>query len=248
MPVSFNILFRATAMSIADLTKPALSTKKAEPRLPPLENGDHLDQKTFHERYEAMPEDTRAELIGGVVFMLDRRRVDDGSHCVFSIVWLNGYAQATPGTEFHLGTLILGEESEPQPDGMLIVCPAKGGGVRVNDEDYLEGTPELVVEIATSTESADFHIKKDDYEKAGVQEYLVVALRQSRVFWFALRSGKHEPFAPGSDGIFRSEVFPGLWLDPEAMLAGNWDRLSEILRQGLASPAHAAWVKELGTR
>ena len=36
----------------------------AEP-IPPLEAGDHLDQKTFHERDKAMPGNIRAELIGG---------------------------------------------------------------------------------------------------------------------------------------------------------------------------------------
>jgi UDPglucose 6-dehydrogenase len=30
-------------------------TPKPKGDLPPLVNGDHLDQKTFHERYEAMP-------------------------------------------------------------------------------------------------------------------------------------------------------------------------------------------------
>ena len=45
--------------------KPTFDPKKD---LPPLVNGDHLDQKTFHERYEAMPE-VRAELIGGIVYM-----------------------------------------------------------------------------------------------------------------------------------------------------------------------------------
>lgn len=38
-------------------------------KLPALQPGDHLDQKTFHERYEAMPPGTRAELIGGIVYM-----------------------------------------------------------------------------------------------------------------------------------------------------------------------------------
>src|SRR5271156_1111031 len=42
---------------------------KSVPMLPPLENGDHLDQPTFHARYEAMPSGTRAQLIGGIVYM-----------------------------------------------------------------------------------------------------------------------------------------------------------------------------------
>lgn len=33
--------------------------------LPPLVAGQRLDRATFHERYEAMPPDTWAELMGG---------------------------------------------------------------------------------------------------------------------------------------------------------------------------------------
>ena len=33
--------------------------------LPSLVAGQHLDQPTFHERYAAMPPETRAELVGG---------------------------------------------------------------------------------------------------------------------------------------------------------------------------------------
>ena len=38
------------------------------PPLPALEPGDHLDQATFHARYEASPAHVRAELIEGIVY------------------------------------------------------------------------------------------------------------------------------------------------------------------------------------
>src|SRR6202035_5074153 len=50
-------------------TSAARRTRTPKKDLPPLVNGDHLDQKTFHERYEAMPE-VRAELIGGIVYIM----------------------------------------------------------------------------------------------------------------------------------------------------------------------------------
>ena len=46
--------------------------------LPPLVAGQRLDQVTFHERYEAMPPGTRAELIDGVVFMPSPRGPEHG--------------------------------------------------------------------------------------------------------------------------------------------------------------------------
>jgi len=49
----------------------------------------------------------------------------------------------------------------------------------------------------------------------------------------------------GADGVLRSEKFPGLWLDPAALLARDSKRLLDVLRLGIASPQHAAWVAGL---
>jgi Uma2 family endonuclease len=210
-----------------------------------LENGDHLDQKTFHARYEAMPEGTRAELIGGIVYMASPlKRPHDKMHMRASH-WLLEYQDATSGTEaFDNATNILGEDSESQPDLCMLIASDKGGQTREEDE-YIVGAPELIVEIASSTESIDLHGKLRDYQEAGVREYVVVALRQARVFWFVLRNGRFEELPPGGDGIFRSEVFPGLWLDPVALLRRDAARIREVLRQGLASAEHAAFVARL---
>ncbi len=215
--------------------------------LPPLVNGDHLDQKTFHERYEAMP-GVRAQLIGGIVYMSSPMKMPHGDSSGRMTQWLFAYADATPGTKALQGaTNILGPESEPEPDGCLLILPDHGGQTWFKDE-YLNGAPELVGEVSDTTASIDLNRKKLDYEKSGVREYMVAALRSEEVFWFSRRRGKFKPFAPGSDGIFRSEVFPGLWLDPAALLRGDGKRLLKVLRQGLASPEHAAFVEKLAAR
>lgn len=212
----------------------------------PLENGDRLDQKTFHERYEAMPEGTRAELIGGIVYMMSPMKSPHGKHTREVSFSLRNYELATPGVEGGDGlTTILRDDSEPQPDACLYIPTSKGGQVRINEDEYVEGAPELIVEVASSTESKDLHIKKNDYEAAGVCEYVVVALRQKQVFWFALRDGKYESLVKGEDGIYRSEVFPGLWLDPRALLDLNGHRIRELVQQGVASDEHAAFVQKL---
>jgi hypothetical protein len=77
---------------------------------------------------------------------------------------------------------------------------------------------------------------------------VVVALRQQCVFWFVKRGGKFEEKHPDADGIIRSEVFPGLWLDPEALVGLNGRRLLAVLQQGLATSAHAAFVSQLAAR
>jgi Uma2 family endonuclease len=222
------------------------SAPQGEERLPTLEVGDHLDQKTFHARYEAMPGHVRAELIGGIVYMASPLKPRHGRTHSRVMSWLIGYEDATPGVEtYDNTTAILGEESEPQPDAYLIISPEAGGQMHYNIDEYLVGAPELIVEVASSTESIDLHAKRTDYEKAGVQEYVVVALRQERVFWLTLRQGHYQDLAPGEDGVLRSEVFPGLWLDPAALLRHDGKRLTEVLELALASPEHAAFAARL---
>ena len=103
----------------------------------------------------------------------------------------------------------------------------------------------MVAQISDATERLYLKERKSDYEKAGVREYLVVALRKEKVFWFVRRRGRFNDLRPGPDGILRSETFPGLWLDAAALLRRDVKRLLAVLRLGLASPDHAAFVARL---
>src|SRR3954467_15318740 len=87
-----------------------------EDTLPPLENGEHLDQPTFHARYEAMPENVRAELIGGRVYLMTSPVFKPHGRPHSRITtWLGNYQAATPGTDTYDNTsAILGNDSEPQ--------------------------------------------------------------------------------------------------------------------------------------
>src|SRR3984957_19896752 len=179
--------------------------------LTPLVNGERLNQKTFHARYEAMPPETRAELIGGIVYMSSPHTRSHGRTHGNITHWLGTYEDATPGVEgFDSATVILGDESEPQPDVCLLIN-VPGQDQTWDEDEYIVGAPELVAEVALSSEAIDLHRKRNDYERAGVREYLVVTSRQARVVWFVSRQGRFEEMAAGPDGILRSEVFPGLW-------------------------------------
>lgn len=226
----------------------ARRTTKPKTNLPPLVNGDHLDQKTFHERYEAWPEQ-RAELIGGVVYMSSPQKSRHGYHQQ-DLTWLaKEYALATPGIDGCVNTTaILGTDAEPQPDTFLHILSEYGGQMSLNSDGYLSGAPEWVGEISDSTESIDLNSKKLDYEKAGVREYMVAAVRIKQVFWFIRRRGKFKPLLPGADGVIRSEVFLGFWLHVDAFLNRDGQRLLATLRDGLASPQHAAFVAKLASR
>jgi hypothetical protein len=214
--------------------------------LPPLVAGQHLDQPTFHERYEAMPPDTRAELVGGIVYMPSPLSDDHGEEHFNGTGWLFHYKRFTPGLRGGNDTTAkLGPESEPQPDCQLRIPGELGGRTYIDEGGYITGAPELIVEISRSSREFDLNEKKSEYERAGVREYVVVEVAPNRVHWFVLRGSRFVQMRPGVDGIFRSKVFPGLWLEPSALYARDLDRLIEVLEQGLATPEHAAFVAKL---
>ena len=215
----------------------------------PLEAGDRLDQNVFHQRYEAMPSTFRAELIGGIVHVPSPLKPEHGYVHALLMHLLTEYHLGTPGTMvFDTTTAILGPASEPQPDSFLIVSPERGGQMRYNNTGYLEGPPEWIGEVASSTEAIDLHRKKEDYQNSGVQEYLVVALRPERVFWFVADDDELKQQEPDADGIHRSRQFPGLWFDPDAILQRDGARLREVLQQGMSSEEHQQFIDDLANR
>jgi Uma2 family endonuclease len=159
--------------------------------------------------------------------------------------WLGTYEAATPGTLVgDNGTVRLDLDNEPQPDLLLLIDPAKGGQARISDDDYVEGAPELVAEIASSSVSYDLGAKLNAYRRNGVREYLVWRVLDREIDCFVLREGRYEPLSLDS-GLYKSEVFPGLWLDPAALARGQLAAVLRALEKGLASPEHAAFCKRL---
>ena len=159
------------------------------------------------------------------------------------ITFLGVYQIATPGVlGSDSGTIRLDLENEPQPDVFLRIVPECGGRSRVDDDGYVSGSPELIAEISVSSVSYDLHDKLHAYQRNGVREYLVWRVWESAIDWFALRDDRFEQLPPGEDGRYRSEVFPGLWLDLNALLCGDFACAMAVVQQGIASPEHAAFV------
>jgi Uma2 family endonuclease len=161
------------------------------------------------------------------------------------IAWLDYYAEHTPGVEvLDNATTILGWKSEPQPDVMLRILPRCGGRTR-DQKGVGRGAPELVVEVAKATRYVDLGPKLTDYEQAGGLECIVRALGPDEILWFEHRQGALAQRPMDADGIYRSVVFPGLWLDPKALVKGNRPRLRAVVDLGSATPEHAAFVARL---
>lgn len=214
---------------------------------PTLENGDRLTRSEFERRYEAMPQVKKAELIEGVVYMPSpvrlRRHSRPHAHMVG---WLVAYEAETSGVIVaDNSTLRLDLDNEPQPDLMLFIDPARGGQARISDDDYVEGAPELVAEIASSSASYDLNVKLNAYRRNGVREYVVWRVLDREIDWFVLRDGEYRRASTGSSGRYRSETFPGLCLDPGAMIRGDMATVLARLREGLNDPEHETFVSRL---
>jgi Uma2 family endonuclease len=207
------------------------------PSIPFLESGDRLTRPEFERRYKAMPDCKKAELIEGRVYMASpvRARKHGRPHAAI-IGWLYIYWATLPGLELlDNATIRLDNDNEPQPDGCLRLEENYGGQSRVSTDDYIEGAPELIVEIAASTASYDLHEKKEVYRRHGVKEYLVWRVVDRSLDWFRLQDGDYILVENDADGLIRSEVFPGLWLAVTDLLADNQVGVIAGLNQGLAS-------------
>ena len=175
--------------------------------IPPLENGDHLTRAEFERRYEATPKINKAELIEGVVHMPSPVRYLRHSLPHSQIIgWLTVYRAATP--QIGMGdnaTVRLDAENEVQPDALLRLEPEHGGRSRVSEDDYIEGAPELIVEVAASSASYDLREKLRVYRRNQVQEYVVWRVYDKALDWFRLERGEYIPLQ-SADAIVRSQV------------------------------------------
>jgi Uma2 family endonuclease len=231
-------------MAVTDASVlPAAATEN----IPPLENGDRLTRAEFERRYDAMPNLKKAELIQGVVYVPSPVSFEKHGGLHFDLItWLGQYRLATPGVRGGDNTsLRLNIDSMPQPDAFLLILPSHGGQARVDEDDYVAGGPELVAEVAASSVSYDLHDKLDVYRDNGVREYIAWRVLDQAIDWFILRGDRYEPLPLDADGLYKSEVLPGLWLDPAALVRGDLVSAVQALQQGLASPEHAAFVARL---
>jgi Uma2 family endonuclease len=215
--------------------------------VPPLQTGDRLSGEEFDRRYAAMPEDTRAELVEGVVYVPPPLFEEHhGTPHGLLVTCLGNYSVATPGVTFSdNASLRLDPRNRPQPDAYLRILDSHGGRTRRAPDGYVEGTPELIVEVAASSVSRDLHDKLAAYRRNGVREYVVWRTYDFAIDWFLLGGKRDTRLSPGKSGVYKSKAFPGLWVDAPALLRGDWVAVLRIVQEGIASPEHAAFVAKL---
>ncbi|MBM4257534.1 MAG: Uma2 family endonuclease [Deltaproteobacteria bacterium] len=214
-------------------------------KVPPLENGDQLTRPEFERRYEAMPNLKKAELIEGVVYVPSPVRYEGHGRQHSSLNgWLVVYSASTPGVAVSDNTTVLLDlGNEPQPGVLLRITT--GGQSHVTADGFIEGPPELVAEVASSSAAYDLHQKLDVYCHHGVREYIVWRTLDNAIDWFILRDGRYDRLLPSEAEIYKSETFPGLWLDAAAMLQGDLAGVLKTLGEGIASVEHGEFVQRM---
>ncbi|MEB3355551.1 MAG: Uma2 family endonuclease [Synechococcales bacterium] len=216
--------------------------------VPPLESGDRLTRHEFERRYRAMPQVKKAELVEGVVYVASPVRMMRHARPHGRVItWLGTYEAATPGVMVGDNpTVRLDLDNEPQPDALLRIEEACGGRSRITADDYVEGAPELIVEVAASSASYDLHDKLTAYRRNGVEEYLVWLVMEGEFRWYELREGAYYlQSAITGEAVYKSRVMPGLWLDTNALLAGEMAQVLAVLQQGIDSQEHQDFVRRL---
>ena len=226
------------------------NTELSSPPVPLLVEGDRLTAAEFERRYDAMPGLKRAQLIEGVARIGEPVRfMGHAVPCSAIGCWLGSYWLATPGTRAGTRAHIrLDPLNMLQPDVSFIIRPSHGGQARISADGYLEGGPELVVEVWAKDIRFDFETKRRIYQRHGVREYVVWRVERKQVYWFVLRDGKFDRLAANSTGLMCSESFPGLWLDTAALFAEDYVKVVAVVQQGIQDPTHAAFVAELQSR
>jgi Uma2 family endonuclease len=239
-----------SASAIADAIRPPKTPAAVEKPIPPLQSGDRLNRREFERRYAAMPNVKKAELVEGVVFMSSALHVETHAEPHYRIIgWLAAYQAATPGVRgADNASLRLDVTNEYQPDVILRLEERLGGRSRIAADQYLEGAPELVVEIAASSASNDLTDKYGVYRRAGVQEYMVWQVYEHRIDWWELVDDDYALLEADDRGVARSRVFPSLWLDVPAMLRGDLTAVFATVQAGLATPEHTGYVEHMAQK
>lgn len=228
---------------------PPHTRSKPQPQ-PPLESGDRLTRPEFERRYAAASHIKKAELIEGVVYVASPLRHEQhGKPHSRVMTWLGVYQALTQGVDLSVEpTVRLDLDNEPQPDAVLFIESAAGGQTRLSSDGYIEGSPELIVEIAASSAAIDTGSKKQAYRRNGVLEYVIWQSYENQLEWFYLVEGDYVLLQPEADGILQSRVFPGLWLAVDALLNNNMGQVLTILQQGLQSVEHREFVDRLAAQ
>jgi Uma2 family endonuclease len=214
--------------------------------VPTLAAGDRLDRDEFLRRYNALPDFNQAELIEGVVYMASPVSAKQHGEVHSMMMTMLGFYSiyTRPCVCGDNSTINLDSKNAPQPDCYLRLETEFGGQTKIED-GMIVGAPELIAEISASSVSYDLHDKKSAYERNGVKEYIVWRVDDRKIDWFVLEEGSYKLLNQDKNGVYKSNVFPGLWIDSALLIAGKFAEALKVLNEGIHSQDHRDFVASL---
>ena len=203
--------------------------------LPSLENGDRMTQEEFHRRYEAYPDDVKIELIGGTVYVASPMRTPQGELTWKLIIPLDFYVETDPRRPRRRR-----RHRHPRGEERAATGPALAPAPRIrravgdfDERRYLVAAPEFIAEVAHSTRALDLNQKRKTTSRQGFRNTSSFASRRKHFTGStSLPNGK---LKADKQGLWKSRVFPGLWLDQAALFALDSARLRAAVQKGIAS-------------
>lgn len=177
------------------------------------------DWITVEEFYSLVPDDQKADLLDGVIYLAspDSRRANNLTGFLFSLLAMYNDAKAIGGAVFITRFAFrLSKYCAPEPD-VAYVRPER---VHLVHEGGMREGPDIAVEVVSrESRQRDYRRKKQVYQKAGVEEYWIIDPLEDRTEFHRLEQGRYKLVPLEANHLFRSQVLPGFWLDVNWLLS-----------------------------
>jgi Uma2 family endonuclease len=148
--------------------------------------------RTIMEVYKSLPEGTLAELIDNVIYMspspISKHQVILNK---INVQFYNHLAKNNAGIVYvsPLDVYLDEKSNAVQPDLSVVL---NEGNARVDENGYINGAPDLIVEILSPGNAQhDLVSKKELYERFGVKEYWIVDPETRKAQGFQFQKGKY---------------------------------------------------------
>jgi Uma2 family endonuclease len=99
-------------------------------------------------------------------------------------------------------------------------------------KNHFDGPADLAVEIVSPESVVRDRVEKfHEYEESGVREFWLLDSEGAPTEFYTLGAdSRYEPIPVGEDGIFRSIVLPGFWLDVTWLAQPSLPPIMDVLR------------------
>jgi Uma2 family endonuclease len=187
---------------------------------------------TFEEFLEWYDEETPAEWVDGEVILMSPVSSPHEFLAAFLSALLQFFVEANDLGMILRDPFLMKLARRPSgraPDVMFIARERLGDLKNV----YLDGPADLVIEvISPGSRTTDRRHKYNEYEQAGVREYwLLDSTRKQADFYRLNDQGNYTTVFLSEDGVFRSEVLNGLWLNVAWLWQEPLPKLMFVLKE-----------------